>query len=111
MYLIKNNLLLLTTFLIVFMLGCNFTSEPNEKQVEFANELVGQKGITVTEWSNNLSLRVFVDLNSLGLNPKMQAQLLADEVASAGFQYTNRSISANIYYGNRNKLADSCLYK
>jgi len=103
--------LLTLMFICLFIMSCNISSEPSQKQQEFAQGLVGQSGIIKTEWSNNLSLRVTVELSAMGINPKMQAQLLADEIASIGFKYSGDSICASIYYGNLNKLASSCLYK
>ena len=101
--------LLLGLSIVLLFLSCG--TEPTEKQKEFAQKLLQTPGILKTEWGTNLSLRVTVDLESLGPNPTMKAQLLADQIASAGLEYTGRSICANIYYGNLNKLADSCLSK
>lgn len=97
--------------IIFLMISCNAVSEPSEKQVQFSNELVGQRGIIKAEWYNSLSLDVTVDLDSMGINPEKQAQLLSDEIATAGHTYTGESICVRIYYGYLNKLASSCLYK
>ncbi len=97
--------------IILILTSCNAVSEPSEKQVQFSNELVGQRGIIKAEWYNSLSLDVTVDLDSMGINPEKQAQLLSDKIATAGHTYTGESICVRIYYGYLNKLASSCLYK
>ncbi len=99
--------LLLTASIFIFLLSC--TPNPTDKQIAFAEKLLETPGILHTEWQTNLSLWVKVDLNSLGLNPKLQAQQLADQIATTGNRHTNRSICVNIYYGNGNFLAESCL--
>jgi len=96
-------------YLSIFVLLISCATNPTEKQKEFAKELQKTPGILHTEWQTNLSLWIQVDLNSLGSNPKLQAQQLADKIASKGLKYIERSICVNIYYGNGNFLAESCL--
>ncbi len=96
--------------LFLFVASCNVTSEPSEEQLSFSNKLLETPGVLNTVWNNRLSLKVTVDLDSLGSPPKMKAQLLADEIAAAGHAYTGKSICVTIYYGYKNKLADSCIY-
>lgn len=103
----KNLFLALSIFLL--LLSC--ATNPTEKQKEFAHKLLQTPGILKTEWGTNLTLRITVDLDSLGPNSTMKAQLLADQIAPAGLEYTEQSICAVIYYGNLNKLAESCLSK
>lgn len=97
--------------LCLFVISCNVTSEPSDKQSAFSNKLLETHGVLNTTWNNNLSLKVTVDLDSLGSPAEMKAQLLADEIAATGFEQTGTSICVTIYYGYKNKLASSCLYK
>lgn len=94
---------------VFIFLSC--TPNPTDKQIAFAEKLLETPGVLKTEWKTNLSLDVTVDLNKLGLNPKYQAQLLADQIASGGVDYTNKNICVRIMYGNQNRLASSCLSK
>ncbi|MGH7900634.1 MAG: hypothetical protein ACRENZ_02745 [Thermodesulfobacteriota bacterium] len=101
----------LILFLSVFIVLLSCTPNPTEKQKEFAQKLLETPGILKTEWVTNLILNVTVNLDSLGLNPKMQAQLLADQIASGAVQYTEKDTCVRILYGDSNKLADSCVDK
>lgn len=101
------NKVFVTISIFLLALSCNFN--PTEKQQEFARKLLETPGILKAEWGTTLSLRVTVDLDSLGRNPSLQAQQLADQIAAEGLRYTDSSICANIYYGNGNFLAESCL--
>ena len=101
--------LFLTVSIFIFLLSC--ATNPTEKQKAFAEKLLETPGILQTEWASNSTLTVTVDLDSLGLNPKYQAQLLADQIAAAGFEYTGEGICVLIYYGYKNKLANSCFSK
>lgn len=98
--------LILFISLFIVLLSC--TPNPTEKQKEFAHKLLETPGILHTEWKTSLSLWIQVDLNSLGSNPKLQAQLLADQIVAAGYKYTEKDICANIYFGDLNQLASSC---
>jgi len=66
-------------------------------------------GVLKAEWSGTISLRVTVDLENLGINPKLKAQQLADQIASAGYNITGQGLCVTIYYPNLNKLADTCV--
>ena len=101
--------LFLITSIFIFLLSC--ATNPTEKQKAFAEKLLETPGILKTEWLSNLSLGVTVDFDKLGVNPKYQAQLLADQIASGGLEYTDKSICVRIMYGYKNKLASSCLSK
>ena len=83
-------------------------AEPTEKQKEFAEKLLENSAVLKTRWGDNLTLFVYVDLNALGHNPKLQAQLAADDIANQGVKFTGKDICATIYYGNGHELANSC---
>ena len=100
---------LLTICLLLF--SCDFSKlENTDKQKEFAQTLKKTPGILDAEWSTFHIIYVTVDLSTLGLNPKLKAQELADQISAAGFKYTNEDICVNIVYANRNKLASSCMF-
>ena len=94
--------------MLFLLFACNVSSDPSEKQIEFAKEVQESPIVLNVEWSTSLIMDVTVNLDDLGINPEMQAQLLADEIASAGLEYTGESICVKIYYGYLNKLAESC---
>lgn len=102
----RNSLLRVSIIIFLFFLSC--TPNPTDKQKEFVQKLLETPGIQHAEWKTNLSLWIQVDLNSLGPNPKLQSQLLADQIAAAGYKYTQKDICANIYFGDLNQLASSC---
>jgi|SRR3990167_5150014 len=104
MEIVKRLLVMVSIF--VFLISC--TPNPTDKQKEFAQKLLETPGILHTEWQTSLSLWIQVDLNSLGPNPKLQSQLLADQIAAAGYKYTQKDICANLYFGDLNQLASSC---
>lgn len=97
--------------LSLFLLLLSCATNPTEKQKDFADSLLNTPGILKTEWGSNLTLTVTVDLDALGINPKLQAQQLADQIAASGVEYTGKDICVSIYHGYKNKLADSCLSK
>ena len=104
-------LILACSILFVF-LSALAIAEPNEIQQKFAESLVeNNSAVLRAVWGTSLGLEVYVDLNSLGANPKMQAQLAADDIVNQGFKYTDKPICAIIYYGNGHKLASSCRFE
>jgi hypothetical protein len=103
----KKTLILL--LIIPLLISC--ATNPTEKQKEFAHKLLETPSILKTERGSNLTLTVTVDLDASGINPKLQAQQLADQIAASGVEYTGKDICVLIYHGYKNKLADSCLSK
>lgn len=96
--------------LSILFLSCSVEpKQPSEKQLEFAHELNKMPGILKAEWYNTISLQVTVNLDNLGNNPKLKAQQLADQIASAGYQITGQGLCVSIYYPNLNKLAGTCV--
>lgn len=95
----------------LLLCSCNFAKrEPSVKQQEFAQKLLETPSILKTEWSTTNILSVTVELDKLGINPKLKAKELADEIASAGLSYTGKDLCVNIYFPNLNKLAGSCSF-
>ena len=100
---------LLTIFLLLF--SCNFSKrEPSVKQKEFAKKLLQTPGILKVDWYTTSILDVTVDLDRMGMHPKLKAKELADQIGSAGYRYTGEALCVNIFYPNLNKLASSCTF-
>lgn len=98
-------------FILLVYSSCNFSKpEPSLKQQEFAQKLLETPGILKTEWVTTNILDVIVELDRLGTNPKLKAKELADQIASAGYDYTGKDLCVYIYYPSLNKLADSCSF-
>lgn len=95
---------------LVFI-ACNTPIQSSEKQLEFAKLIQNQTGILKAEWGTTLVFDVTVDIDYFGTNPKLEAEQLADQIASAGLNYTEKSICVIIYVGHANKLASTCLNK
>lgn len=103
----KRILYLITALL--FLLSCNFTKrEPSVKQQEFAQKLLETPGILKVDWYTTSILDVTVDLDKMGINPKLKAKELADQIAGAAYEQTDKSLCVNIYYSHLNKLASTC---
>ena len=97
---------------IVFLFySCNFSKpEPSLKQQEFAQKLLETPGILKVDWYTASILDVTVDLDRMGTHPKLKAKELADQIGSAGYNYTGKDLCVNIYYPNLNKLASTCVF-
>jgi|SRR3990167_2888335 len=99
---------LLPLILSIFMFLTSCATNPTEKQEEFANLLLEKPNIQHVEWQTTLSLWVKVDRDVLGMNPKTQAQYLAEDIAAAGMKYTQKDICVNIYYDSSKAIASAC---
>jgi hypothetical protein len=93
------------------LISANAYADPTNKQIEFAQKLMENPGILNAKWGTRLGLLVTVDLEALGQNPKLRAQVIADDIVNKGFIYTGKDICAIIYYGNGHKLAESCRFE
>ena len=93
-------------FIILVLVSCSFN--PTRKQEEFAASLLEKPNIQHVEWQTTLSLWVKVDRQTLGINPKIQAQSLAEDIAAAGLRYTQEPICVNIYYDNTSAIGSAC---
>ncbi|MGH7900635.1 MAG: hypothetical protein ACRENZ_02750 [Thermodesulfobacteriota bacterium] len=98
------SLIPITTFFLLISCAIN----PTEKQKTFAISLKDKPGIIDASWDDSWNLYVTVDLDALGSNPKLKAQDVADQIADKGLKDTQQTICVTIYYGNHNRLADSC---
>lgn len=103
--------LILSYTIAMLVLACYTPIKPSEKQLEFAKLIQNQTGILKAEWGTTLVFDVTVDIDYLGTNPKLEAEQLADQIASAGLNFTEESICVIIYVGHANKLASTCLNK
>lgn len=100
-----NKSLVILTILFL-ALSCSFN--PTRKQEEFAASLLEKPNIQEVEWQTTLSLWVKVNRQALGINPKIQAQSLAEDIAAAGLRYTQEPICVNIYYDNTSTIGSAC---
>ena len=99
---------LLPPILSIFMFLISCATNPTEKQKAFAISLKDKPGIVDATWHDSWNLYVAVDLDALGSNPKLKAQDVADQIADKGLKDTQQTICVTIYFGNHNRLADSC---
>jgi len=93
-------------FVIFVLVSCSFN--PTKKQEEFAVLVSKKPNVEHVEWQTTLSLWVRVDREALGINPKIRAQSLAEDIAAAGLRYTQEPICVNIYYGNTSAIGSAC---